>query len=136
MAGSLVSVEVLGAPELIAKFRAVSQIAARDLGYIMYRSAIFCREAAISNCPVVTGNLASSIKESKLGVYSWEVTASSLEGSDPAGTGKNSKEYASFVEYGTSRMSGRFYMRAAYNATVPFTNAQVAALAAKLQVVL
>lgn len=132
MAGTLVHVEVLGAPEVIAKFRAISQIAARDLGYIMYRSAIFCKEAAVSNCPVVTGNLASSIKESKMGVYSWEVTASSLEGSVPE---KNSKEYASFVEYGTSRMGGRFYMRAAYNATVPFTNAQVAALAAKLAVV-
>jgi HK97 gp10 family phage protein len=132
MAGSLVSVEVIGAPEVIAKFRAISQIAARDLGYIMYRSALFMKTQAIANCPVVTGNLQSSIQESKLGVYSWEVSASSLAGSVPE---KNSKEYASFVEYGTSRMSGRFFMRGAYNATVPFTNAQVAALAAKLAIV-
>lgn len=129
MAGSIISYKVIGAPELIAKFRAINQIAARDLGLIMFRSAQFMVKTAIANCPVITGNLASSIKAGKLGVYSWEVTASSLEGNIPE---KNTKEYANFVEEGTSKMAGRWFMKRAFAATEPFTNSQVAILAAKL----
>jgi HK97 gp10 family phage protein len=124
------SVQILGIPEAVAKLQAVDVMAARDLGLMLYRSAQMVYSKAKGNVPVESGNLRSGINLNRNGAYLWEVTASSLDGDDPD---KNTKEYAAFVEFGTSKMAPRYFMTQAYQDTRPLVNAQLVALAARIE---
>ena len=131
--GVLSQVKVLGVSEAIAKLAAVDAKVKFELGALMYQTARSMGARAKENCPVITGNLKSSIKVQKAGPYSWEVSASSLDGTDPGGDGKNTYEYADFVEFGTSKMFGRHFMEQAYHDVLPVAQAGVAAIAARIE---
>lgn len=110
------TVRVIGVPALLAKLRGVQVYSRLELGKLDMAIALHVAERARNNINSITGNLASGTKAKKLGSYTWEVTSSSLDGTV---ADKNSKEYAGFVENGTSNMEARYYMRDAWVATRP-----------------
>jgi HK97 gp10 family phage protein len=108
------NVRVIGVPEALIKLGLVNKIARIELGFLAHASGKAMEGRTAFYCPVITGNLRSSIKLTHTGPYSWFVSVASREG-DVAS--KNDKEYAGFVEFGTSRMAPRFFMRRAYEET-------------------
>jgi hypothetical protein len=82
--------------------------------------------------PVITGNLKSGIAIEKGGSYAWAVSASSQAGSDPGGMGKNKKEYAGYVEFGSSHNVPRFFMTESYRETSVIVASDLKLIAAKL----
>jgi len=128
--GTRAGFTVLGIPETIAKLTGVAAVVRLQLGQIMAGAAIVMESQAKAHVPVVTGNLRSGIHRVKTGSYSHEVVASSLAGSNGE---KNDKEYAGYVENGTSAMAGRFFMQKAYEDTLPVVKAEVVALAATIE---
>lgn len=129
-AGVAASYTVLGIPQAIAKLTGVAAYTRLQLGNIMAGAAIHLEAAAKAHVPVVTGNLQQGIHRVKTGSYSHEVIASSMAGGVAE---KNDKEYAGFVENGTSAMAGRFFMQAAYSETLPLVRAEVLALAKSIE---
>lgn len=125
-------VKVLGIPELISSLGKVSTVARLRLGAVVAGGAIHMKALAVGYCPAVTGNLRSGIKLAKgAGPYTYEVTASSLDGDIAE---KNKKEYAGFVENGwTGHPQGAFFMRRAFQETHPIILAELAAVAAELR---
>jgi HK97 gp10 family phage protein len=112
--GAAGHLKVYGVTETIRKLQLVGSMAGLQLGHLVFVAAQVMKERAEDYVPVVTGNLKTGIKGPvKVGKYDWIVTASSEAGTDPKGKNKNQKEYAHFVEFGTSKMSGRFFMAAA-----------------------
>jgi HK97 gp10 family phage protein len=109
-AGGFVGVQVLGLPAAIAKLRLIGGATSRRLGYILYATAQRVESVAKEKVPVESGNLESGISTTKLGIYDWVVVAASTAGNIE---GKNTKEYAAFVEYGTSKMAAEPFMRPA-----------------------
>jgi len=105
-----VSIRVLGVEELVAKLYAINRIANLRVGVALAHAAHEIEQNAIDNAPEETGNLKTSIHASKLGVNSWQVIADTTTGTDPGGEGKNSYEYAGYVEYGTSRTPAQPFM--------------------------
>lgn len=122
-------VQVIGVDELIAKLIRMRAFARLETGYLTMRAAIMVQQEAKSRVPIESGNLQSGIGIGKLGSYTWEVSAASTAGSVPE---KNNKEYAAFVEFGTSKMAARPFMRPAYAAVLPLVNAQLKALGERL----
>lgn len=110
------AVKVLGVPEVLAKLRGAQSVSRLELGKLNMNLALHMRSKAVDNIHSITGNLAQGTKVVKIGFYSWEVTSSSLEGGVSE---KNQKEYAGFVENGTSRMAPRYYMRRAWQGVQP-----------------
>ena len=110
-------VTVKGAKQVISKFRKISQVAARDLGFAVFASAQSIEKKAKrtvhsshnpwpgreKNRPQ-SDHLYNGIEAVKLGVYNWVVTASSIRGGAD-------KEYAHFEEEGTSKAPAHPYMR-------------------------
>lgn len=121
---------VLGIPQAIAKLTGVDSVVRLTLGQIMAGAAIHLEAEAKGLVPVITGNLRSGIHRVKTGSYSHEVTASSLAGTN---ADKNGKEYAGFVENGTSVMAGRFFMEQAFQNTLPLVQAEIVALAKTIE---
>lgn len=115
-AGGLPSgnITVVGGPQLAAKFKGMGSYVGLRLGHATYELAVITQTQAIQHAPVDTGNLQTSIWPEKDGPYSWSVIADTREGADPAGVGKNDYEYANFVEYGTSKMPAKPFMRPAF----------------------
>lgn len=124
------TMQVLGVPEALIKLGLVNKIARIELGFLAAASARNMTQRAILYCPKITGNLASSIKTIQVAPYTHEVTAASRDGTNPD---KNGKEYAGFVEFGTSKMSGRFFMRRAYAETQPEAVAGLALIGRRLE---
>jgi HK97 gp10 family phage protein len=87
-------------------------------------------ELAKEYVPTISGNLQSGIKSSKVAPYTYDVSASSLEGGVPE---KNTKEYAGYVEFGTSKMAPRYFMTRAWRDTYPLAAAELRILAAKIE---
>lgn len=130
--GAVVSgARIVGIPQAINKLVNTERAARVQLGALASNAAKNMENQAREHCPVITGNLRSSIKSYQVAPYSWEVTASSREGDVPE---KNGKEYAGFVENGTSKMSPRYFMRSAYNDVQPLVNAEIKAMAARISV--
>lgn len=121
-----ISVRIIGVPELIAKLTAINRVARIGLGKLNHEAANGIVERAQAGVNSITGNLASGIKATQSGPYSWEVTASSRDGNVGE---KNSKEYAGYVEYGTSKMSARPYLRPAVTGARPVIVAGLTAIA-------
>lgn len=113
------NVRVVGVQEALIKLGLVNKVARIHLGMLSRVTAQSVEERAKQYVPVETGNLKSGISSHQVGPYTWQVIASSLEGADPAGVGKNSYEYAGFVEFGTSKMAPRRFMTQAWNETTP-----------------
>jgi HK97 gp10 family phage protein len=122
-------VRVLGVPEAIAKLRGVDSVVRLRLGAMMAGAAIHLQAAAKGNIHNVSGNLGEGVQVQKLASYTWDVSASSLQGSVPY---KNSKEYAPFVEFGTSKMEPRFFFSRAVDQTIPLVEAELQLLAAQI----
>lgn len=120
--GVVSNVRVFGVEECLIKLGLVNKVARIHLGYLAHASAENVAERARENIykPGNTGNLASGTKAEQEGPYMWTVTSSSMEG-DVAE--KNSYEYASYVEFGTSTTGTDYpsfaYMTRAYNETLP-----------------
>lgn len=130
--GGVVSgARIIGVPQAINKLVGVERAARVQLGALASNAAKNIEIQAQNYCPVITGNLKSSIESHQVAPYTWEVTASSLNGDVPE---KNGKEYAGFVENGTSQMSPRYFMRRAYNDVQPLVNAEIKAMAARISV--
>jgi HK97 gp10 family phage protein len=123
-------VRIIGIPEAKIKLGLVSKVARLELGLLAAGAANRMMTLAKFYCPEITGNLKSSIKLLKLGSYTYQITAASREGNNPE---KNNKEYAGFVEFGTSKMAPRFFMRQAYQETVPVVIADLNFIARKLE---
>lgn len=131
--GVAANVTIVGIPALLAKLGLVSKVARLELGLLTRGAAFHMYEAALRNVPVITGNLKSGIAiEKQPAPYAWGVTASSVAGNDPQGLGKNAKEYAGFVEFGTSKMAPRHFMTSAYQETTPIVYSDLKLIAAKL----
>jgi HK97 gp10 family phage protein len=124
------NVRVLGVQQAIAKLESVKRFAQLELGFTVTATAAIMETRAKEYVPVITGNLKSSIKTERVGPYDSVVTASSLEGNVEE---KNDKEYAGFVEFGTSKMAGRFFMTKAWRESYPYAVGQLQALAARIQ---
>lgn len=122
--------KVLGIPEAVAKMEAADRLTKFQLGGMTYRAAASMAARARNNINSETGNLASGTDFHKAGVYSWVVTSSSMEGDNPD---KNTKEYAGFVEFGTSKMQPRYFMTRAYQEVRPLVNAELLALKVALE---
>jgi HK97 gp10 family phage protein len=125
-------VTIVGIPQLLAKLAAVQNVARLELGLLTRGAAFHMFELAQQKVPFVTGNLKSGITIEKGGPYAWSVSASSQAGSDPAGVGKNQKEYAGYVEFGSSHNIPRFFMTEAYRETQPIVASDLQIIAAKL----
>lgn len=107
-AGAFGTVQVLGVPAAIAKFKLVGSVAGRETGLIVYRSAFETAALARSTVHVVSGHLQRGIQAVKLGTYSWAVSASSVDGGAD-------KEYAAYEEFGWSGLPGGHpYLRPAF----------------------
>ncbi len=124
------NVRVLGVPQAIAKLEAVKNYARLELGYTAFATAAIVETKAKEYVPVITGNLRSGIHTNHVGPYAYEVTASSLAG-DVAE--KNTKEYAGFVEFGTSKMAPRLFLTRAYRDGYPYAVGRLKALAARIE---
>jgi HK97 gp10 family phage protein len=124
------NVRILGVSRALAKLGLVSKVARLEMGLLAAGAANHMFQRAQFYCPTITGNLRSGINLTKLGAYTYQITASSREGTNPA---KNDKEYAGFVEYGTSKMGGRFFMRRAYEETRPLVASDLILIARKLE---
>jgi HK97 gp10 family phage protein len=134
LGGRVVSnVRILGVKEALVKLKLVSSTARLELGLLNAGAAKHMENLAKEYVPVITGNLRSSIHSAKLGPYNWEVIAASTEGTDPSGEGKNQKEYAGFVEFGTSKMAPRFFMNRAYQDTRAIAVADLKLIAARIE---
>lgn len=127
------NVKVLGLDVLIAKLAQINIIARAELGLLTAGAAKHMEQAAKNNIHSVTGNLVSGVYSVRVAPYTWTVIASSMAGDDPAGVGKNSYEYAAWVEFGTSKMPGRFYMARAYNETRPLVISGLKQTAMRIQ---
>jgi HK97 gp10 family phage protein len=125
-------IQVLGVREAIAALEGAGRIARISVGLLVHNAAESMAERARENIHNVTGNLESGTRAEQGGPYYWNVISSSLEGDDPSGTGKNQKEYAGFVEFGTSKMSPRFYMTRAYADTRPEVVAELQVIASEI----
>jgi len=125
-------VTIVGIPQLLAKLGLVQKVARLELGLLARGAAFHMFQLAQQKVPVITGNLKSGIAIEKGGPYAWSVSASSQAGSDPAGTGKNQKEYAGLVEFGSSHNVPRFFMTESYRETQPIVASDLQLIAAKL----
>lgn len=124
------NVKIIGIPEAVAKLRGVDSVVRLNLGQLTAAMAIHMEAEAKDLVPVITGNLRSGISTRRVGPYSHEVTASSLAGEVPE---KNGKEYANFVNNGTSKMAPRRFMETAAARTRPLANAELLLLARKIE---
>jgi HK97 gp10 family phage protein len=124
------NVTIIGIRELAAKLALVNRIAHAELGLMMKGVADHMYKAAKEHVPVVTGNLQQGIQMENAGPYNWSVSASSLAGHVAE---KNSKEYAGFVEFGTSKMAPRSFMTTAYAETGPIVQSNLVRVAARLE---
>lgn len=130
------SVKVMGVPQALAKMTAVSSVVRLNFGQIVSGASILIERRAkeiVSSEASRTGNLGSGIHRERVGPYSWTVVASSMDGSDPGGEGKNAYEYAPYVESGTSKMPGIHFMQRAYAEAMPLIAVELKALAKKLE---
>lgn len=125
------NVRIVGIPEAIRALTGKDAEAKLSLGALNRTAALAIEAKAKAYCPVITGNLQSSIHSEKMGVYDWEVVASSLEGDIAE---KNWYEYAVFVENGTSAMAPRYFMRRAYEEVQPTVALGLAAIARRISV--
>lgn len=123
-------VKIIGIPEAVAKLRGVDGYVRLQLGGLAFNAAANMVNRAKENVGKETGNLESGIGMHKVGSYSYEVTAASMDGDVEE---KNWYEYAPFVEYGTSNMEGQFFMTRAFADIQPLVNAELKALALKLE---
>lgn len=129
--GVVSNVRIVGIPQLIAKLNLVANIARLEMGLTCSGAAHHMEALAKAKVPVVTGNLQSGIKTTKgAGPYNYEVSASSLEGNV---AGKNTKEYAGYVEFGWSgHPTPEHFMTSAYEETRPIVYSDLQIIAAKL----
>jgi len=113
-------VAVYGVEECLIKLAAVNKVARIELGYLSHKSAEIIQEKAKHNIHPVTGNLETGVTIAHPAPYVWTIEASSMAGGVPE---KNSYEYASFVEFGTSTTGHGYpsygFMRRAYAETLP-----------------
>lgn len=126
-------VRIYGLPELIAKMNAVDSITRVRVGAMLSAAAVHTQTLAKQYVPKRTTNLETGIIATKLASYTWNVSASSMDGSDPGGEYKNDYEYAPFVEYGTSNMEGSFFMTRAFQETKPLVAVELQALAKAIE---
>lgn len=126
-------VKIIGIPEAVAKLVNADKVIRLELGALVADAALNMEREAKANINSITGNLEAGTYAQKVGSYSWEVVSSSLEGDNPE---KNGKQYAAFVEYGTSTTGTSYpsfaYMRRAYNDVQPLVNAELKILAARI----
>ena len=98
-------IQIVGIPEAIAKLTTADKVIRLELGQLAADAALNMEREAKNNINSITGNLESGTYAQKVGSYTWEVISSSLEGDNPE---KNGKQYAGFVENGTSNMAPRY----------------------------
>lgn len=123
-------VRVYGVTEALAKLKGVDSVVRLNLGAMLSQAATFVEARAKSYVPVLTGNLQSGIQKQRVASYTWDVTASSQDGGN---SDKNWYEYAPFVEGGTSKMAGSFFMARAFDEVKPLVAVELKAMAARLQ---
>lgn len=126
LGGAFLGFKVFGVAEAIAKLRLAGSIVALELGNATYQAARHTYYKAKELVPVVTGDLHNGIQIHKHGLYHWGVTASSQDGG-------SDREYASYVEYGTSKMAPRPYLRPAATEANKVLLTRIAALRVKLE---
>lgn len=127
--GVLGGVQVLGVREAIAALVGAGRIARISVGLLVHNSAESMAQRARDNIHDISGNLSSGTRAEQTGPYQWSVISSSLEGDVSE---KNEKEYAGFVEFGTTKMAPRYYMTRAYQETRPEVDAQLKVIAAEI----
>jgi len=123
-------VRVQGLPQALAKLKGVDSVVRLDLGLLTKGAAEFIEKTAKEFVNKETGNLASGIHAERVASYSWQVIASSMDGTVAE---KNWYEYAPFVEYGTSNMEGQFFMTRAHEEVRPLIAAEMVAIKTKLE---
>jgi HK97 gp10 family phage protein len=123
-------ITVQGVPQAIRKMQLVGTVANRGVGAITRETAKIVWQRARARVPVESGNLKSGIIVTKTGLNTWAVLASSRLGNKPA---KNSREYAQFVEYGSSGRPTQPFMRPAATEGGRYITPQLRALAATLE---
>lgn len=121
---------VYGVNEAVAKFRLVGGFASRRVGYIVYATAQRVRTVGRQLVPKKSRNLEAGIQLVKAGPYNWGVVASSRMGNVSE---KNQKEYAGFVEHGTSKMAARPFMRPAATQARVYAASQFQLLAREIE---
>ena len=126
------TMRVYGVKEAIARMKLVGRVAGLETGGLVYRKAQRTRTLAQEYCPVITGNLKTGIKISKISLYGWAVTASSMDGDNAE---KNKKEYAAYPEFGSSHNEPKFYMTRAFNDEVSTLRAELRGLAKSLEMI-
>lgn len=128
------NIKVYGVQDMIAKLKLVGSRAGLEVGNLTYRAAGEMYRAAVTYVPTITTNLQTGIKGPvKVGKYDWIVTVASMDGTDPKGKNKNQKEYAHFVEFGTSKMTGRYFMAAAAADAEAFIRINMPFIAQRIQ---
>jgi len=127
--GVLGGVRVLGVREAIAALEGRALIARLWLGLEVHTAAESMATKAKANIHSISGNLVSGTRAEPLAPYAWNVVSSSRDGDNDD---KNQKEYAGFVEFGTSKMEPRFYMSRAFAETKPEVVASMIAIAGRI----
>lgn len=124
----------MGVPETIAKLNLVGKMAGLRLGHLTWDAAKLMYKTAQAEVPVVTGNLKSGIKLAKnpAAKYDWIVSASSAAGNIPEKNDPD-REYANFVEFGTDKMVGRFFMGQAATVAEIYIRTRLPILARELE---
>jgi len=123
-------VHVLGVQAAIAKLQSMKRFAQLELGFTVTATAAIMETRAKELVPKITHNLEHGIKTQHIGPYDSIVAASSMDGDVEA---KNKKEYAAFVEFGTSKMAPRRFMTNAWRDSYPFAVGRLQSLAARIQ---
>lgn len=132
--GARITVDRSSVLATIEKLKLVGSQAGLQIGHLVYEAGITMKTMAEARVPVITTNLKTGIKGPiKAGLYDWIVTAASKDGTDPTGVGKNQKEYAPYVEFGTSKMAGRFFMAAAALDAEALIRAELPIIAQRIQ---
>jgi hypothetical protein len=112
----------------------VDRVARLELGQILAGGAIVMERTAKEKVHKVSHNLETGIKMAHPAPYTYFVTASSMEGEDPTGEGKNTKEYAGYEEFGWSGLPGGHpYMRPAFEYVKPIILADLRWFAKKIE---
>jgi len=127
MAGAVfIRVKVEGTSALTAKLGLVGNVVRLGVGYATYNMARTIKSTARAVVPVVKGDLQRGIEATKLGVYDWVVTASSIAGGAD-------REYAPYVEHGTYKMAARPFMAPGVEAGRRAALENLAAVAASIE---
>lgn len=130
-------IRIVGKEALIAKFRAIDNMAQLRLGQIMRRGAMTLKKTSQANAPInkrrespTRGALKAGHHVAKVAPYTWTVWVDTA-----SETGRDYAGYQEFGYYdrGGNWHEGRGFMRAANAVATAQTNAELAVLARQLE---